>query len=83
MLGLAILGQLALHILYGEETFLYSLHFVPLLIVVAAASTLTSTRPYALALVALLLATTTINNAQVFQQVSQLAQGAYLRGQAQ
>jgi hypothetical protein len=78
MLGLTILGQLTLHIFYGEETFLYSLHFLPLLIVVAAASTLTKARPYALALVGLLLITTAINNAQLFQQASELAQGAYL-----
>jgi len=83
MIGLTILGQLALHILYGEETFLYSLHFLPLLIMVAAASTLTSARPYALVLVGLLLATTAINNAQLLQQASKLAQGAYLRSQAQ
>jgi hypothetical protein len=78
MLGLTILGQLALHIFYGEETFLYSLHFLPLLIVVAAASTFTKARPYALVLVGLLLITTAINNAQLLQQASELAQGAYL-----
>jgi hypothetical protein len=78
MLVLTILGQLALHILYGEETFLYSLHFLPLLIVVAAASTFTKARPYALVLVGLLLMTTAINNAQLLLQASKLAQGAYL-----
>lgn len=83
MLGLTILGQLTLHVLYGEETFLYSLHFLPLLIVVTAASTLTSARPYALVLVGLLLATTAINNAQLLQQASKRAQGAYVRSQAQ
>ena len=40
----SLLGQLGLHTLYGDETFLYSLHFLPLLITVAALSTLTHLR---------------------------------------
>jgi len=40
VLGLTILGQLALHTVYGNETFLYTLNFLPLLVVLAALSTL-------------------------------------------
>ncbi len=36
LLGGWLISQLLLHIIYGEETFLYSLHWVPSLIVVAS-----------------------------------------------
>lgn len=39
MLALVLAGQVCLHLIYGEETFLYALHFVPLLVVTAALST--------------------------------------------
>lgn len=66
VLGLALLGQLALHIVYGDETFLYSLHFAPLLIVLAALSTLTRARFLALALAGLLVISVGVNNSQQF-----------------
>lgn len=37
MLLTCVAFQLCLHMVYGEETFLYSLHFLPLLLVIAAA----------------------------------------------
>ena len=61
-LGLTIIGQLSLHILYGEETFLYTLHFLPLLLTLVALSTLTSLRRYTLILVALLIPIVAVNN---------------------
>jgi hypothetical protein len=36
-LALALAGQLGLHVLYGEEAFLYSMHWLPMLVLVAAA----------------------------------------------
>ena len=62
VLGLTLLGQLALHLVYGSETFLYSLHFLPLLIVLAAWSTQTRARPIALVLAGLLVLTAGVNN---------------------
>lgn len=62
VLGLLLLGQLALHTVYGDETFLYALHFAPLLIVVAAWSTLTPARPLALLLASVLVLCAGINN---------------------
>ena len=38
LLWLILLSQLALHLLYGEETFLYALHFAPVLVLFAAIS---------------------------------------------
>jgi hypothetical protein len=45
-----ILGQLALHLLFGRETFLYAAHFTPLLVIVAAFSVFTPLRATAAAL---------------------------------
>ena len=59
-------GQLLLHCLYGDETFLYSLHFLPLLILLAAFSTLTKARLLALALAIFLIPAIGINNISQF-----------------
>jgi hypothetical protein len=83
MLGVTLLGQLVLHMVYGNETFLYSLHVMPLLILVAAASTLTRARPVALALTALLLATMFINNLVQFEQAKSMVRDIYQHSEAQ
>ena len=62
VLALTLLGQLLLHAVYGTETFLYSLHFLPLLILLAAFSTFTRARPVALLLTAILVVTAGTNN---------------------
>ena len=62
VLGVTLLGQLALHLAYGSETFLYSLHFAPLLVVLAALSTLTRARPVALVLAGTLVLSAGVNN---------------------
>lgn len=68
-LGVLLLGQLSLHLVYtGRETFLYSLHFAPLLIGVAALSTLTRSRLWSLGLASLLLICMTINNGLQFNK---------------
>lgn len=68
VLGLTILGQLVLHSLYGPETFLYSLHFVPLLVILTALSTLTPARPLALLLAGGLILTAGYNNGIQFNK---------------
>jgi hypothetical protein len=45
---LCLAGQFALHVLYGEETMLYALHWVPLLILVAGLAARGPWRPVAL-----------------------------------
>ena len=72
-LGLTLLGQLGLHTLYGEETFLYSLHFLPLLITVAALSTLTHLRVPALAIALTLIPIAGANNWRQFNEAIALA----------
>ena len=71
VLGTVLLGQFVLHMVYGNETFLYALHFVPLLVILAAFSTLTIARPVALIVATLLLLGMGINNGLQFQQVAQ------------
>jgi len=67
VLGLVLLGQLILHLLYGEETFLYSLHWLPLLVILAAFSALTRLRPVALTLATALLVCAGVNNFWQFE----------------
>ncbi len=68
VLALTLLGQLGLHILYGDETFLYALHFGPLLVVLAALSTLTRARFLALVLAGALTLVAGVNNVSQFRQ---------------
>jgi hypothetical protein len=55
-------GQLALHIVYGEETLLYAMHWLPLLILVAGFALLGPQRPWALALASVTLVSGSAHN---------------------
>jgi hypothetical protein len=77
-LGLMLAGQLGLHVLYGEETFLYSLHWIPLLVTLGALGSLAIPRRIWCVLAVLLLLSTAINNGLKFRQASQVAQAAVL-----
>jgi hypothetical protein len=57
-----LLFQLALHSVFGRETFLYGPHILPLLLVVAAFGALTRLRYVVFALAALLLVSSGVNN---------------------
>ncbi len=72
VLGFSLLGQLLLHLVYGGgETFLFSLHFAPLLIILAAFSTLTRARLVGLILAGMLIISAGINNVQLFYQATE------------
>lgn len=75
VLGLTLLGQIGLHLLYGDETFLHSLHFLPLLVVLAALSTLTRMRLLALGLAGVLVLSTGVNNLEKFAQATAFSWG--------
>lgn len=62
VLGMSILFQLILHMRYGGEIFLYSMHWWALLVPLVALSALTRVRPLALALAALFVVTAPISN---------------------
>lgn len=61
-LAMVVAGQFALHILFGNETFLYAPNFLPLLVGLAALALLTPMRRLALVMVSGLLLTNGVNN---------------------
>lgn len=68
VLGLALVGQLLIHLVYGAETFLYVLDFAPVLLAIAALSTLTRFRLLALTLAGLVTLSAGANNIVQYQQ---------------
>ncbi len=70
VLALILLGQLALFLVYGDETFLYAMQIMPFLILVCAFLTLTRWRGVALTLSVLLIITAGINNAEQFRNAT-------------
>jgi hypothetical protein len=74
VLAITVAGQVLLHLVYGPETFLYVLHFLPLLIVIAAFSTLTKYRRIALVLTTALVMVAGYHNVRSLQKADQLAQ---------
>jgi hypothetical protein len=63
MLALSIAGQIVLHLVYGGETFLYALDWMPLLVVAAALATLTRWRKLVLLIAAVFAITAGMHNA--------------------
>jgi hypothetical protein len=59
-------GQLALHLVFGTEVFLFSLHFAPLLVLLTAWTMRTPLRPIAMILATLLLPIVAFNNVEKF-----------------
>jgi hypothetical protein len=66
VLGLTLVAQFLLHLVYGDETFLYSLHWLPFLVVLGSLATLAPGRRYVLAAAALLVVLTVTNNSRQF-----------------
>jgi hypothetical protein len=69
-LGLTLAGQIALHLIYGEETFLYTLHLVPLLVVLAACGLATPMRRAIVPLAAALVVAAGLNNHRQFARAA-------------
>ncbi|NMF60554.1 hypothetical protein [Pseudanabaena yagii] len=71
VLGLTLLAQLGMHSIYGaDETFIYSLHFIPLLLTVVAFSLLTRLRIISLILAVILIVSAGINNRTQFTTIA-------------
>ena len=78
-LALTILGQFMLHLVYGPETFLYALDWLPLLIVAIALAAQTKLRPIVLGLALLLaVAAATHNFVELRQATQSVVTGATL-----
>jgi hypothetical protein len=75
LLASVILGQFALHFVYGNETFLYSLHWLPLLLAVIALSSLTKARLVALGAAGVFLLTAGFNNFLQFRESARFLAG--------
>ncbi|MDR4472322.1 MAG: hypothetical protein MRJ92_06630 [Nitrospira sp.] len=73
VLGGVLLFEFLLHLLYGEETFVYSLNFLPLLLAVAALGVVGPGRYFVVTLTALLLCCVALNNWQQFQAAAHSA----------
>jgi len=71
VLGLTLIAQMGMHSIYGVgETFLYSLHFLPLLLTLAAFGLFTRLRPLCLILATILIVSAGINNRAQFRTIS-------------
>jgi hypothetical protein len=69
-LVLAIGSQVALHLVFGNETFLYSAHFLPLLVALAALGAMTRLRSVAVTLAALVSAGCGVVNLSQFNRAA-------------
>jgi hypothetical protein len=65
-IALLLAGQLALHLVYGEEVFLYALHHAPILLVVAAWAALEAAPRVSVALALALFVPLSLNNHAAF-----------------
>ncbi len=69
----SLAGQLLLHSVYGAETFLYSAHIGPLMLLIAAYALINQTmRPYARIVCIALVATAAMNNLGQFSELTEL-----------
>jgi hypothetical protein len=66
VLGVSLLYQLWLHLIYGRETFLYSMHWVPMLVVVAAFATRARCQAVVRVLAVILIVANFLNNSRQF-----------------
>ena len=71
VLALTFFAELALYLCFGAETFLFTLHFIPLLVIIAALGTLTALRPVVLILAGALVVSAGINNASQFNRATE------------
>jgi len=79
-LGLMLTGQAVLHSIYGDPTFMYSPHVLPLLVAIAAMSWFTPVRKAAMAMAIAVAVLGGANNVEQFQQAAELAKQAIAEG---
>jgi hypothetical protein len=82
MLLLAIGGQFVLAMVFGLETFIYSAHWVPLIVLFCAMSALTRVRRFTVPLAAVLLVIAALNNIDRFEGATVRLRQKYLNEQS-
>lgn len=75
-IGLTLFGQLGLHLLYGDEPFLYAAHYTPLLILLTALTSATPARWFALGLAAIVVLAGGLNNLGRFSEAAAMLNSA-------
>jgi len=75
LLAIVGFGFVGAHVIFGDETFLYSLQFAPLLVMLAAFSALGPMRSWGLALAAVFVLSAGTHNVSQFQRASAFVQG--------
>ena len=76
VLGLTLAAQVALHLIYGEETFLYAAHFLPLLMALAVFAARSLPGPVAACIALLTAGLAAFNNAAIYETAARLLQHA-------
>jgi hypothetical protein len=79
-LGLMLLAQIGLHSVYGDPTFLYSAHFLPMLVLLAALSWFSPLRVVALVLAGVVVLAGGASNLRQFEAAAGLARQIYAAG---
>ena len=74
VLGLVLAAQVLLHLIYGEETFLYAAHFLPLLMAVAVFATRVLPPGLAAAMALLTAGLAAFHNAAMYERAARLLQ---------
>lgn len=76
VLGLTLAAQVVLHLVYGEETFLYAAHFLPLLMALAVFAARSLPGPVAGCIALLTAGLAAFNNAATYEAAARLLQHA-------
>ena len=72
VLALTLAAQVALHLVYGEETFLYAAHFLPLLMALAVFSARSLSGPVAASIALLTAGLAAFNNTAMYEAAARL-----------
>jgi hypothetical protein len=76
VLGLTLAAQVVLHLVYGEETFLYAAHFLPLLMALAVFAARSLPGPVAAVIALSTAGLAAFNNAAMYEAAARLLQHA-------
>jgi hypothetical protein len=82
VIALTLASQLSLHLVYGEETFLYAMHFLPLLVLLSAFGTQTRFRWLVLSLATVFVLVAVPHNWSQFLRATKFFQSHAIKGRS-